>query len=127
MKLKHPSSSASRTLTASETRLLVRETLRIGANLASAPPRSPVPEKTLVHDSSFGRVAEDQFVDSSLWMICSEEIDGRRWNYFAESSGGRSNGAEKLKKNYIRAVSLQSPKAPVDVSILIFFKILPIY
>ncbi|XP_073022472.1 protein root UVB sensitive 6-like [Primulina eburnea] len=114
MKLKHPSSSASRTLTASETRLLVRETLRISANLASAPPQSPVPEKTLVHDSGFGRVVEDQFVDSSLRMICSEEIDGRRWNYFAESSGGRSNGAKKLKKNSIRAVSLHSPKAPVD-------------
>ncbi|XP_073124111.1 protein root UVB sensitive 6-like isoform X2 [Henckelia pumila] len=111
MKRKHPSGSASQTLTTSETRLLVRETLRISANLASAP---PVPETTLVQDSSFGRVLDDQFVDSSFRLLCSEEIDGRRWNYFAECTGGRSNGSKKLKKSSIRSVSLQSPKAPVD-------------
>ncbi|KAL0422196.1 UNVERIFIED_CONTAM: hypothetical protein Slati_3242500 [Sesamum latifolium] len=40
MKLKHSSNSASQTLTSSDTRMLVRETLRISANLASAPPPS---------------------------------------------------------------------------------------
>lgn len=81
----------------------------------------------MVQDSGFGRVVEDQFVDSSFRMICSEEIDGRRWNYLAESSGGRSNGAKQSKKNSIRAISLQSPKAPVDVSILLSFLKVPVY
>ncbi|KAI3445542.1 hypothetical protein Pfo_002207 [Paulownia fortunei] len=121
MKLKHPSNSASQTLTSSDTRLLVRETLRISANLASAPPPSPsaaavvAQERTLLQDSSFGGLADDQFLDSSLRLICCEEIDGRRWQYFAENNNSvRSSGSKQLKKNSIRAVSLQTPQAPVD-------------
>ncbi|KAG8364031.1 hypothetical protein BUALT_Bualt19G0083900 [Buddleja alternifolia] len=123
MKLKHPSNSASQTVTSSDTQLLVRETLRISANLASAPPPSPGaavvagPEHPLHHDSSFGGIAEDQFVDSSLRLICCEEIDGRRWKYYADNDSVRSNGLKQLKKNSIRAVSLQTPQAPVDVSV----------
>ncbi|KAL0364959.1 UNVERIFIED_CONTAM: protein root UVB sensitive 6 [Sesamum angustifolium] len=110
MKLKHPSNSASQTLTSSDTRMLVRETLRISANLASAPPPSPgagavaAQDRTLLQDSSFGGFVEDQFLDSSL-RFC-EEIDGRRWQYFAENNiSVRSGGSRKLKKNSIRAVS----------------------
>ncbi|KAL2254264.1 UNVERIFIED_CONTAM: Protein root UVB sensitive 6 [Sesamum indicum] len=121
MKLKHPSNSASQTLTSSDTRMLVRETLRISANLASAPPPSPAAgavapqDRTLLQDSSFGGFVEDQFLDSSLRLICCEEIDGRRWQYFAENNiSVRSGGSKKLKKNSIRAVSLQSPQAPID-------------
>ncbi|KAK4402034.1 protein root UVB sensitive 6 [Sesamum angolense] len=121
MKLKHPSNSASQTLTSSDTRMLVRETLRISANLASAPPPSPgagavaAQDRTLLQDSSFGGLVEDQFLDSSLRLICCEEIDGRRWQYFAENNiSVRSGGSRKLKKNSIRAVSLQTPQAPVD-------------
>ncbi|KAL0357243.1 UNVERIFIED_CONTAM: protein root UVB sensitive 6 [Sesamum calycinum] len=131
MKLKHPSNSASQTLTSSDTRMLVRETLRISANLASAPPPSPgagavaAQDRTLLQDSSFGGFVEDQFLDSSLRLICCEEIDGRRWQYFAENNiSVRSGGSRKLKKNSIRAVSLQTPQTPVDVGVDGVYKIL---
>ncbi|GFP80450.1 protein root UVB sensitive 6 [Phtheirospermum japonicum] len=123
MKLKHPSNSASQSLTSSDTRLLVRESLRISANLASAPPPSPsaAQERALVQDSSFGGLVNDQFLDSSLRLICCEEVDGRRWQYFAENNndnnnnnGFRNSGSKQLKKNSIRAVSLQTPRAPVE-------------
>lgn len=116
MKLKPSSTSKSQTLTnaaasSQDARLLVRETLRISANLASAPPS----EKTLPPLPQPEVSFQEQFVDSSLRLICSEEIDGRRWNYFAEDGGG---GSVKFKKGSIRSVSLQSPKAPVDVSFI---------
>ncbi|XP_051146629.1 protein root UVB sensitive 6 [Andrographis paniculata] len=118
MKLKHPSKSASQTLPASDARLLVRETLRISANLASAPPSSHVPAQgdvTSLNSASFGGVLEDQFLDSSLRLICCEEIDGRRWQYFADkSNSGRNSRGPQLKKKSIRAVGLQTPQAPVD-------------
>ncbi|KAL7119735.1 hypothetical protein ACP275_02G080300 [Erythranthe tilingii] len=122
MKLKQPSNSASQTLTSSETRLLVRETFRISANLASAPPSAPAAaavadqERISLRDSNFGGLVEDQFLNSSLKLICCEEIDGRRWQYFADNEiSVRSGGSKQLKKNSIRAVSLQSPQAPIDL------------
>lgn len=134
MKFKHPSNSASQTLTPSDTRLLVRETLRISANLASAPPPSPAAalvaaqEQIPIQDSSFGGLVDDQFLNSSFKLICCEEIDGRRWQYFAESNSSvGSGGSKQLRKNSIRAVSLQTPQAPVDVSIfyeMLFYSIL---
>ncbi|KAK2987001.1 hypothetical protein RJ640_024899, partial [Escallonia rubra] len=114
MKLKQPANSASQSLTATtsqDARLLVRETLRISANLASAPPPVAAESGGLrPQDARFGLV-EEQFVDSSLRLVCCEEIDGRRWNYFADNGGSK-----QFKKGTIRAVSLQSPQAPVDVS-----------
>ncbi|KAK1370557.1 protein root UVB sensitive 6 [Heracleum sosnowskyi] len=112
MKLKPSQASSSQTLTnaaasSQDARLLVRETLRISANLASAPPSEKTMPPLAQPEVSF----QEQFVDSSLRLICSEEIDGRRWNYFAEDGGG---GSVKFKKGSIRSVSLQSPKAPVD-------------
>ncbi|GJY21337.1 protein root UVB sensitive 6 [Tanacetum coccineum] len=71
--------------------LLVRETLRISANLAS----SPAPQDAIK------RVEDDEFVDASLRLICYEEVDGRRFKYLRNAS-------------FIRAVSLQSRQAPVD-------------
>ncbi|KAH6772630.1 root UVB sensitive protein of unknown function [Perilla frutescens var. hirtella] len=125
MKLKNPSNSASQTLTSSDTRLLVRETLRISANLASAPPPSPSAaavapqERPLLQDSSFGGLVDDQFLNSSLKLICCEEIDGRRWQYFADDNiGVRTVGSKHLKKNSIRAVSLQTPLSPADELIM---------
>ncbi|KAK4491273.1 hypothetical protein RD792_002009 [Penstemon davidsonii] len=119
MKLKHPSNSASQTLTSPDTRLLVRETLRISANLASAPSPSLTEDSSATErqGSGFVGLVEPQILHSSLRLICCEEIDGRRWKYFAEDndSVGRSSiGSKQLKKNSIRAVSLQSPQAPVD-------------
>ncbi|XP_055807395.1 protein root UVB sensitive 6 [Solanum dulcamara] len=118
MKLKHPPTSSSQTLTATtsshDAQLLVRETLRISADLASAPPSLPsvaaVPENV-----SFG-VIDKQFVDSSLRLLCCEEIDGRRWKYFAddETVGSEQLKLKKKKKNAIRAISLHSPQAPAE-------------
>ncbi|XP_060194849.1 protein root UVB sensitive 6 [Lycium barbarum] len=111
MKLKHPPSSSSTTLTTAtvssshDATLLVRETLRISADLASSS-SSPPP---LSSEASFG----GQFVDSSLRLLCSEEIDGHRWNYFADDSL-KCGGPDHFKKNSIRAVSLHSPQAPAQ-------------
>ncbi|XP_051145703.1 protein root UVB sensitive 6-like isoform X2 [Andrographis paniculata] len=123
MKLKDSSNSASQTLASSDSRRLVRETLRISANLASAPPcTTEAKERPALQDSSFGGAVADQFLDSSLRLICCEEIDGRRWNYFAHDDGDGNRGFKQLKKssskqlkrNSIRAVSLQAPRAPSE-------------
>jgi hypothetical protein len=45
-----------------------------------------------------------------LRFICCEELDGRRWNYVAETD---SDG--KFKNNSFRSLSLQTPKPPIDV------------
>ncbi|KAI3497568.1 hypothetical protein L1887_40286 [Cichorium endivia] len=115
MKFERPSNSKTLTATASsssqDARLLVRETLRISANLASSPPPSVVapPESRSLEATSFGLV-EDQFVDASLRLICYEEVDGRRFKYLAHNDGKKFNKGS----NSIRAVSLQSRKAPAD-------------
>ena len=83
------------------------------ANLASSPPPSVVapPESKSLEATSFGLV-EDQFVDASLRLICYEEVDGRRFKYLAPSHGAKFNKGS----NSIRVVTLQSRKAPADVS-----------
>ncbi|GAA0147323.1 hypothetical protein LIER_07052 [Lithospermum erythrorhizon] len=93
-------SNSNSATTSSEARLLVRETLRISANLASAPP-SPSPPR-------FGRI-EDQYIGSTLRLICCEEIDGRRFKYLSHFDPNK-----KSNKNSIRSVSLQTPQAPVE-------------
>ncbi|KAH9750308.1 protein root UVB sensitive 6 [Citrus sinensis] len=115
------STAAAASSAAQDARLLVRETMRISANLATS--SSPIgvggggAAATLLQSESAEttafRLVEDQFVDSSLRLICSEDIDGRRWNYVAERD--RSG---KFKRNSIRAISLQSPQAPAEVLIL---------
>ena len=100
-------------------RLLVRETLRISANLASSPsiPAEPPlsladsPESRSLNRRRLGLV-EEEYVNSSLRLICCEEIDGRRWNYVAEKDALSGT----FKKNSIRALTLHSPQAPVEVS-----------
>lgn len=52
---------------------------------------------------------EEQFVDSSLRLICFEEIDGRRFKYFAEDGSSK-----QFKKGSIRSVSLQTHQSPAD-------------
>lgn len=115
MKLKPTSSnSPSQTITATtskEVRVLVHETLRISANLASAPP--PAAELRL-DEANLGLV-EGEFVNSSLRLICFEEIDGRRWKYLAENNNG--GGSIQFKKGSIRAICLQSPQAPAEVTL----------
>lgn len=127
--LKQSSGSTTQTLkstatatSAQDARLLVRETLRISAGLASAPPDSAVPSLSSASGGGSENrklgLAEDEFVGSSLRLICCEEVDGRRWKYVAESDA--STG--KLKKNSFRALSLQTPQAPADVSFVLFFQ-----
>ncbi|XP_027329407.1 protein root UVB sensitive 6 isoform X2 [Abrus precatorius] len=71
--------------------ILIRETLRISANLASTPLLETAP------------------LESSLRMICCEEIDGRRWKYVAET-----DACGRFKKNSFRPLSLHTPQAPLD-------------
>ncbi|KAL2939476.1 Protein root UVB sensitive 6 [Bienertia sinuspersici] len=129
LKLRQSSSSTSTTTTSSSTaktlttssssssqdaRILVRETIRISANLASAPSSSPqIPPTT---PASFPGsknlrlgLVEDDYIDSNLRLICCEEIDGRRWKYVAEN-----DSFGKFKKGSVRSVSLQTPQAPID-------------
>lgn len=119
IKLKQsPSNSAAQTLTATssaqDVRLLVRETLRISANLASSPPGSAAhplssSSSSLLQsseNSSFG-LLDENFVNSSLRLICCEEIDGRRWKYVAEK-----DASGRFRKGSIRALSSHSPQAP---------------
>ncbi|KAL9251925.1 root UVB sensitive 6-like protein [Drosera capensis] len=93
---------------AQDARLLVRETMRISANLASAP--SPITVSMESRGSggagNGNGMIQPEFVESSLRLICCEEVDGRRWKYFVENGGGR--------KESIRGVCLQRPQAPVE-------------
>ncbi|KAF7842832.1 protein root UVB sensitive 6-like [Senna tora] len=126
--LKQPPSpsaaAAAQTIASSQdARALVRETLRISANLASSPAvGDPCPAQTTSRPSAAalvesecrrrvggGVVGAEEFVSSSLRLICCEEIDGRRWKYVAES-----DGCGGFKKNSFRALGLQSPQAPLD-------------
>ncbi|KAF5733142.1 hypothetical protein HS088_TW17G00679 [Tripterygium wilfordii] len=110
--LKPSRNSTTQTLTTAaassqDARLLVRETLRISANLASSPPIAPLvspPEEA----RQLGLV-EEEFVNSSLKLICCEEIDGRRWKYVADK-----DSAGRFQRNSIRAIALQSPQAPMQ-------------
>ncbi|CAO2829853.1 unnamed protein product [Amaranthus hypochondriacus] len=93
-----------------DARILVRETMRISANLASAPPSMPLVPPTLPESKNLKLgLVEDEFIDSSLRLICCEEIDGRRWKYVAEN-----DSFGNFKKGSIRSVPLQTPLAPVD-------------
>ncbi|KAJ4954153.1 hypothetical protein NE237_030985 [Protea cynaroides] len=118
IKIKQSPNSPAETLTNSQdARLLVRETLRISANLASAPsstsassPSSFVAAESCGPraESSFG-ILEEEFNDSSLRIICREEMDGRRWHYVADK-----DGSGRFQRGSIRAISVQTPQAPID-------------
>ncbi|KAL3729222.1 hypothetical protein ACJRO7_026339 [Eucalyptus globulus] len=116
MKIKSSPSQTLSSASSQEARLLVRETLRISANLASAPaPAAPPPvaaeaSRELAAAVGVG-LAGEQFVGSSLRLICCEEIDGRRWQYVAEDEGSAPG---RFRKGSFRAVGLQSPQSPAD-------------
>lgn len=112
IKLKQsPNSAATSVASSTEARILVRESLRITATLASAPPLDSVPPTLSLAgpQPSNPGIVDNQFLDSTLRLICCEEIDGRRWNYVSdnEPSGRSKNGS-------IRAVCLRTPQAPID-------------
>uniref|UniRef100_A0A1J3E919 Protein root UVB sensitive 6 n=1 Tax=Noccaea caerulescens TaxID=107243 RepID=A0A1J3E919_NOCCA len=100
VKLKH-SSPDTLSSSADSVRLLSRETLRISASLASPPDDLLPPPPQSLPDS--------HFLQSTLKLICCEEIDGRRWKYVAES-----DGSGRFKRNSVRAISLESPQTPFD-------------
>ncbi|XP_010252307.1 PREDICTED: protein root UVB sensitive 6 [Nelumbo nucifera] len=127
IKFKQSPTSAAQTLAGSpDARLLVRETIRISANLASAPASSASascspstsgssPPSLVAAESrdlrtavNFGFV-EEEFIDSSLRVICREVVDGRRWKYVVERDGPGS-----FKKGSIRTVSLETPQDPLN-------------
>ncbi|KAK7263768.1 hypothetical protein RJT34_31365 [Clitoria ternatea] len=82
----NPMKSASSSIGSSSQDILVRETLRISANLASAP-----------------LLQTDR-------IICCEEIDGRRWKYVAET-----DGCGRFKNNSFRPLSLQSSQLHIPL------------
>ncbi|XP_010533233.1 PREDICTED: protein root UVB sensitive 6-like [Tarenaya hassleriana] len=97
-------------------RLLVRETLRISASLASSPASTILDQ--VVDDGCRSPQAqadspllplEKEFVNSSLRLVCCEEIDGRRWKYVAER-----DCSGRFKRNSVRAICLESPQTPID-------------
>ncbi|XVF26384.1 hypothetical protein REPUB_Repub14bG0011200 [Reevesia pubescens] len=113
-----PNSNATATaqsLTSQESRLLVRETLRISANLASnagvssSSSRNDGATIPLMDENRRMGLLGEEFLESSLKLICCEEIDGRRWKYVAEK-----DSFGNFKNNSIRALSLHNPQAPVD-------------
>ncbi|KAK4254490.1 hypothetical protein QN277_009868 [Acacia crassicarpa] len=128
----NPSSAAQTIASSQDARALVRETLRMSADLASPSPADAIPhlaETTSDISSSSpsssaavlvgsecrrrvrggGVFGTQELMNPSLRLICCEEIDGRRWNYVAENDG--SGG---FVKNSFRALSLQTPQAPLD-------------
>ncbi|XP_068648267.1 protein root UVB sensitive 6-like [Aristolochia californica] len=127
IQIKRSTPSAAQTFaSAQDARILVRETMRISANLASASPPSTASSSSSSSsvvaetcgarpDLKFGLV-EDDFVDSSLRVLCCEVVDGRRWKYVAERESG---GGGRFRKGSIRALGL--PTADVSVNDLMAF------
>lgn len=104
--------SAQTLASSQDARILVRETMRISANLASAAPPASIQSASCGARAELKLgLADEGFVDSSLRVLCCEEIDGRRWKYVAETQG-----SGRLRKSSIRAVGLHASKAPVNVS-----------
>ncbi|KAK8572658.1 hypothetical protein V6N13_048235 [Hibiscus sabdariffa] len=104
--------------TSQDSRLLVRQTLRISASLASNAGLSSSSSSSSTGSVSVGAAISlmdenrsmglvgDDFRDSSLELICCEEIDGRRWNYVAER-----DSFGNFKNNSMRALTLHVPQA----------------
>ncbi|KAI5414358.1 Protein root UVB sensitive 6 [Lathyrus oleraceus] len=79
--------------------ILIRETLRISAELASTP---------LLDTTTISPPLESTST-STVRFICCEEIDGRRWKYVADT-----DASGQFKTNSFRSLSLQTPKPPLD-------------
>ncbi|EHA8592478.1 hypothetical protein COCNU_contig69550639G000010 [Cocos nucifera] len=83
------------------------------AALASA----PLPPVLSPPELTFGPTMEGLAVEEKALsrVLCCEQVDGRRWNYVVEVEGpGSLRWGSALK-----AVPLQNPAAPMDVSFLI--------
>lgn len=102
--------SAQTLVSSKDARTLVRETMRISANLASAAPSIQTESHESRQELRFG-VSDEGFVDSSLRVLCCEQIDGRQWKYVAETAG-----SGRMRKSSIKTIGLHAPQAPVNVS-----------
>ncbi|XP_022724337.1 protein root UVB sensitive 6-like [Durio zibethinus] len=110
--------ATAQSLTSQESHFLVRETLRISANLASNVGVSSSGSSRSMNDGAAIPLMDenrrmgllgDEFLESSSKLICCEEIDGRRWMYMAEK-----DPFGNFKNNSIRTLSLHTPQTPLD-------------
>lgn len=111
IQFKQSPQSAQTLVSSKDAKILVRETMRISANLASAAPSIQTESYESRQELRFG-VADEGFVGSSLRVLCCEQIDGRRWKYVAETEG-----SGRMRKSSIKTIGLHAPQAPpVNVS-----------
>ncbi|XP_019703522.1 protein root UVB sensitive 6 isoform X2 [Elaeis guineensis] len=116
------SPSSAQTLTrggATEARAVVREAMRTtAAATVAAPPvvpsLPPPPADQILTEVRFGPAVDGLAVNAaaaSSRILCCEEIDGRRWNYVVDVEG---TGSVRRCSSAVKAVSLQTPVAPVE-------------
>ncbi|OAY73898.1 Protein root UVB sensitive 6 [Ananas comosus] len=102
---------------APETRGIVREAVR--ATLASSPPAvaPPPPIDQIQAEVRFGAPVAGLAAAPAAAaerVLCWEEVDGRRWSYVVDVGEGRG-GRGSRKGSAVRAVSMQTPVAPLEV------------
>jgi hypothetical protein len=92
------------TLPPPDTRLAVRDVMR-----------STIPSQPAVAPASTERQAPAAALQG---FLCLEEVDGRRWSYVVDGGAakGRSRGGAVPAGAAVRAVPLQSPLPPAEVS-----------
>lgn len=101
--------------------MVVREAVRTtSAATLAAPPvvpsLTPPPADQIQTEVRYGPVVDGLAVDAAVAssrILCCEEIDGRRWNYVVDVVG---TGGVRRCSSAVKAVSLQTPVAPVEVS-----------
>ncbi|OAY68669.1 Protein root UVB sensitive 6, partial [Ananas comosus] len=110
---------------APETRGIVREAVRAtaAATLASSPPAAapPSPIDQIQAEVRFGPPVAGLAAAPAAAaerVLCWEEVDGRRWSYVVDVGEGRG-GRGSRKGSAVRAVSMQTPVAPLEVRVFI--------
>nr|CAD1818227.1 unnamed protein product [Ananas comosus var. bracteatus] len=105
---------------APETRGIVREAVRAtaAATLASSPPAvaPPPPIDQIQAEVRFGPPVAGLAAAPAAAaerVLCWEEVDGRRWSYVVDVGEGRG-GRGSRKGSAVRAVSMQTPVAPLE-------------
>ncbi|ERM99776.1 protein root UVB sensitive 6 [Amborella trichopoda] len=107
-----PASTQTLTGSSQDARMLVRETMRISANLASSRSANELVAESAVQlggrdESSLQLGGRESAND--VRVLCCEELDGRRWRYVAEP-----DGSGRFVKGSMHAIALQTPSNPVD-------------
>lgn len=97
--------------------MIVRDAMRTAA-LTSSPNLVPPPPPTAANEIVAAQVRFGGSTDTHATVapqprvLCCEEIDGKRWNYVVDAEGPRMT----RRGSSLKAVSLQSPVPPIDVS-----------